>query len=202
MATAAFRVRHHLCHSKSNQGTSTSRHLVVYSLPNYQLLKTFFPDEDILLIEEKEERKAGEWTLFFNGAANSKESGVGAIFYSLDDVSIPISRRLALYCTNNVAEYEACIAGLREAIILNMKRLQVFGDSQLIINQTNGDWKTKDKKLIPYHVYLENLTEKFEVITFSYMPQAKNQFTDTLTTLASMPEIARGTVEWEVTFEL
>ncbi|XP_058103453.1 uncharacterized protein LOC131247025 [Magnolia sinica] len=101
-----------------------------------------------------------------------------------------------------LAEYEACIAGLREAIILNVKKLRVFGDSQLIMNQTNGDWKTKDEMLIPYHVYLENLTEEFEEITFSYMPRTKNQFADSLATLASMLEIPEGVAKWELTVEL
>ncbi|XP_058099757.1 uncharacterized protein LOC131244119 [Magnolia sinica] len=83
-----------------------------------------------------------------------------------------------------------------------MKKLRVFGDSQLIINQTNGDWKTNDEKLIPYQVCLENLTEEFEEITFSYMPRAKNQFADALSTLASMLKIPKGVVEWELTLEL
>ncbi|XP_058106356.1 uncharacterized protein LOC131249571 [Magnolia sinica] len=152
------------------KGQALADHLAAHSLLDYQPLKTFFPDEDILLIEEEEGRKVGEWTLFFDGATNSKGSGVGIILYSPNDIPIPKSRRLAFQCTNNIAEYEACIAGLRETIILNIKKLRVFGDSQLIINQTNGDWRTKDEKLIPYHVYLENLTKKFEKITFSYMP--------------------------------
>ncbi|XP_058076865.1 uncharacterized protein LOC131225354 [Magnolia sinica] len=71
------------------------------------------------------------------------------------------------------------------------------------VNQkTNGDWKTKDEKLIPYHIYLENLTEEFEEITFSYMLRTKNQFADALATLASMLEIPKGVVEWELTFKL
>ena len=101
-----------------------------------------------MLIENEEKKKKDEWTLFFDGASNAKGSGIGAILYSPDDVPIPISRRIAFECTNNMAEYEACIAGLREAIILGIKKLRVFGDSQLIINQTNGEWKTKDEKLI------------------------------------------------------
>ncbi|XP_058075818.1 uncharacterized protein LOC131224315 [Magnolia sinica] len=170
---------------KAIKGQVLADHLAAHSLPNYQPLKTFFPDEDILLIEEEEEMKAGEWILFFDGARNSEGSG-----------------RLVFQCTNNVVEYEACIAGIREAIILNVKKLRVFGDSQLIINQTSGDWKTKDEKLITYHIYLENLTEEFEEITFSYMPRAKNQFTDALATLASMLEIPKGVGKRELTVKL
>ncbi|XP_058087515.1 uncharacterized protein LOC131234599 [Magnolia sinica] len=187
---------------KAIKGQALADHLAAHSVPDYQPLKTFFPDEDILHIEEGEESKAGEWTFFVDGAANAKGSRVGAILYSPDNVPIPISRRLAFHCTNNVAESETCIAGLREAIILNMKRLWVFRDSQLIINQMNGDWKTKDEKLIPYHVYLENLIEEFEDITFSYMPRAKSQFADALATLTSMLEIPREITKWELIVEL
>ncbi|XP_058080634.1 uncharacterized protein LOC131228784 [Magnolia sinica] len=187
---------------KAIKGQALVDHLAAHFLPDYKPLKTFFPDEDILLIDEKEERKAGDWTLFFDGAANSKGSRVGTILYSPDDVSIPISRPLAFQCTNNVAKYEAFIAGLREAIILNVKKLRVFRDSQLIINQTNGDWIAKDEKLIPYHVYLKNLTVEFKEITFSYMPLAKNQFADGLATLASMLEIPKGVAESELIVEL
>ncbi|XP_058084609.1 uncharacterized protein LOC131232405 [Magnolia sinica] len=188
--------------TKVIKGQALADYLVAHSLPDYQPLKTFFFDENILLIEEEEEKKAGEWTLFFDGAANSKGSGVGVILYSPEDVPAPISRRLAFQCTNNMTEYEACIAGLREAIILNVKKLRVFGDSQLIINQINDDWRTKDEKLILYHIYLENLIEEFEEITFSHIPRIKNQFADALATLASMLEIPKGVAKWELTVEL
>ncbi|XP_058068754.1 uncharacterized protein LOC131218088 [Magnolia sinica] len=187
---------------KAIKGQALADHLAAHSLPDYQPLKTFFPDKDILLIEEGKDKKAEEWTLFFDGAANSKGSRVGAILYSPEDILVPISRRLAFQCTNNVGEYEACIAGLKEAIILNVRKLRVFGDSQLIINQINGNWRTKDEKLIPYHVYLENLVEEFNEITFSYMPRVKNQFVDALATLASMLEIPKGVAEWELTLKL
>ncbi|XP_058111607.1 uncharacterized protein LOC131254921 [Magnolia sinica] len=187
---------------KAIKWQALAEHLAAHSLPDYQPLKTFFPNEDILQIEEEEERKAGEWTLFFDEATNSKGSGVGAILYSPNDVPIAISRRLAFQCTINVAEYEACITGLREAVILNVKKLQVFGDSQLIINQINGDWKTKDEKPIPYYVYLENLIKEFNEIIFSYIAQVKNQFANALATLTSMLKIPKGVAEWELTVEL
>ncbi|XP_058068268.1 uncharacterized protein LOC131217370 [Magnolia sinica] len=186
---------------KAIKGQALADHLAAHSLPDYQPLKTFFPDEDILFLEG-EGAEADEWTLYFDGATNAKGSEIEAILYSSDDIPIPVSRRLSLGCTNNIVEYKACIAGLKEAIILGMKKLRVFGDSQLIINQTNGDWKTKDEKLIPYHIYLENLIDKFCKVTFTYMPRAKNQFADALATLASMLDIPKGATQWELTVEV
>ncbi|PKI35361.1 hypothetical protein CRG98_044238, partial [Punica granatum] len=54
-----------------------------------------------------------------------------------------------------------------------------------------GQWKTKDAKLVPYHEYLEKLAENFEKISFTYMSRIKNQFTDALATLASMVSITK-----------
>ncbi|XP_077242700.1 uncharacterized protein LOC143883237 [Tasmannia lanceolata] len=93
-------------------------------------------------------------------------------------------------CTNNMAEYEACIAGLEAAIALRIQDLDVFGDSILIICQTNGNWKTRDDKLIPYNTYLESLVRKFGNITFTHLSRTKNHFADALATLASMLDIS------------
>ncbi|PKI77691.1 hypothetical protein CRG98_001921 [Punica granatum] len=61
----------------------------------------------------------------------------------------------------------------------------------LTIFQTLGQWKTKDAKLVPYHEYLERLTENFEDISFTYTPLMNNQFADVLATLASMVSITK-----------
>jgi ribonuclease HI len=66
-------------------------------------------------------------------------------------------------CTKISAEYEACIAGLQAALELSVKCLEVYGDSLLIICQTQGKWKIKEEKKIPYHhAHNEGLKKKFE----------------------------------------
>ncbi|XP_057998105.1 uncharacterized protein LOC131177149 [Hevea brasiliensis] len=65
---------------------------------------------------------------------------------------IPIAVKLRFFCTNNIAEYSACITGASlKRPRLRIKKIDVYRDSSLIIFQTTGDWKTKDQKLIPYH---------------------------------------------------
>ncbi|PKI67542.1 hypothetical protein CRG98_012126 [Punica granatum] len=80
---------------------------------------------------------------------------------------------------------------LQAAIDLKVKELKVFGDSMLTIFQMLKQWKTKDPKLVPYHEYLEELTDSFEDISFTYTPRMKNQFADALATLASMRTLRR-----------
>ncbi|XP_077252462.1 uncharacterized protein LOC143891838 [Tasmannia lanceolata] len=128
--------------------------------------------------------------MYFDGAVNNRGQGIGAVLVSPKKEYIPISIKLQFECTNNMAEYEACIAGLEAALILKVQEIDVFGDSILIICQTNGNWKTRESKLIPYNFYLESLAKKFKNITFTHLSRTKNHFADALATLASMLDIS------------
>ena len=78
------------------------------------------------------------------------------------------------------------------ALAFDAYDLSVFGDSLLIISQIEGKWQARDAKLIPYQKCVSRLILKFQNITFAYLPQAQNQFTDALATLASMVKLSEG----------
>ncbi|RVW73062.1 Retrovirus-related Pol polyprotein from transposon 297 [Vitis vinifera] len=103
---------------------------------------------------------------------------------------IPRSVRLAFSdhhrLTNNIVEYEACITGLETALDLGIRQLEIHGDSNLVIKQTQGIWRTRDEKLKPYHAYLDLLIDRFDVLRYIHLPRAENQFADALATLASL----------------
>ncbi|XP_039173498.1 uncharacterized protein LOC120295942 [Eucalyptus grandis] len=130
-----------------------------------------FLDDRVLSVNED------SWKMFFDGACGQ---------------TISVAAKLIFPCTNNVAEYEACILGLQVAIEMGVAKLMVFGDSTLIILQTVGEWKTKDAKLLSYHKYLEDLVKEFDEISFEYLPRAHNQFADALATLSSMLQVTDG----------
>ncbi|KAK5771816.1 hypothetical protein PVK06_048060 [Gossypium arboreum] len=122
----------------------------------------------------------------FDGASNALGHGVGAVLVSPEGNHYPLTTRLNFFCTNNIAEYEACIMGLRAAIERNVKTLEVYGDSALVIYQIRGDWEVRDSKLIKYSDLVAELIKEFKEITFHYFPREENQLDDTLATLASM----------------
>ncbi|XP_058217385.1 uncharacterized protein LOC131328460 [Rhododendron vialii] len=93
---------------------------------------------------------------------------------------------------NNQAEYEACIIGIDAAIALGVEKLEVIGDSNLVVSQANGDWRVHGEKLKPYHRDLEELIRRFNKVTFTHIPRLKNQFADAFATLASMIELPVG----------
>ena len=86
--------------------------------------------------------------------------GVGIMLVSHTNQVIPIAYKLNFKCTNNMAEYEVLILGLKAILELKITNLVIYGDSQLIINQVNGCYDTKDEKLRHYQVVVLELLEQ------------------------------------------
>ncbi|WKA10500.1 hypothetical protein VitviT2T_028066 [Vitis vinifera] len=88
------------------------------------------------------------WLLYFDGAANQSRFGIGILLISPQGDHIPRSVRLAFFdhhrLTNNIVEYEACITGLETALDIGVRELEIHGDSNLVIQQTQGVWRTRD----------------------------------------------------------
>ncbi|XP_037492743.1 uncharacterized protein LOC119369886 [Jatropha curcas] len=154
--------------------------------------------------------KSGEIVTFrgssnFDGASNYHGNGVGVVFKTPCGEYIPIAVKLDFGCTNNEAEYEACIKGLEAALEKEIKILKVFGDSNLIVSQALRKWKIKEEHLIPYLQRLDELAQQFEDLSFHYLPRAKNQFADAadaLATLASMVNVGGDRVIRPLTVRL
>ncbi|XP_075633455.1 uncharacterized protein LOC142605914 [Castanea sativa] len=163
---------------KAIKGQAIAEYLEDQPLNDPELSESLFPIEDVML--------------YFDGATNSSENGVGAILVSPKGQQIPILVKLNFDCTNNVKEYDACIVDLQVALEFGANDLSVFGDSLLIISQIKGEWQAQDTKLILYQKCVNRLIPKFRDITFAYFPQAHNQFADALATLASMVKLSEG----------
>ncbi|XP_070015830.1 uncharacterized protein [Nicotiana sylvestris] len=151
----------------------------------YQPLRTYFPDEEVNSVEAIC-KDTHAWKMFFDGAVNTKGVGIGAIFISPTGQHYPATARLRFFYTINTAKYEACIMGINMAIDQNVEELLIMGDSDLIIRQAQGEWETRDVKLIPYKKYVEDLSKRFKSIEFRYIPRCHNELADALATLASM----------------
>ncbi|GLJ30929.1 hypothetical protein SUGI_0616100 [Cryptomeria japonica] len=142
---------------------------------------TNFLDESVFAFTS-----SNEWKLYFDGSHTKFGSGAGILFVTPQGDAIPKSYRITFQCTNNIAEYEALVTGLRVAIHWNISHLQVYGDSQLVIRQVNDDYETKDEKLIPYKHMVDFIKTKFTAIHFSQVPRMQNKSADAMATIASM----------------
>ena len=111
-------------------------------------------------------------------SGNPGPAGIGMALYSPDGTElqawgIPIGKT-----TNNVAEYQALIAGLKRALKLGITRLGVRSDSQLMVRQINGQYKVKNKKLKPLCRKARKLAERFESCDIQHVSRDENERVD------------------------
>jgi hypothetical protein len=90
------------------------------------------------------------WTMYFDGSVMKEGAGVGLVFILPLGVRMEYMVRLHFPASNNTAEYEALINGLRIAVELGIKRLKVRGDSELVVGQVMKDKICVDPKMVAY----------------------------------------------------
>ncbi|XP_070010605.1 uncharacterized protein [Nicotiana sylvestris] len=100
----------------------------------YEPLKMYFPDEEVSFVGEDIIEAYDCWRMFFNGVANFKVVGIGAVLVSEMGQNYLVSIKLRFPYTNNMAEYEACILGLNMAVDMNIQKLLVIGESDLLVH--------------------------------------------------------------------
>ena len=73
------------------------------------------------------------WILYFDGSKTLEGSGARCVLIDPEKNKNFLSCRLEFECTNNIAEYEALVQGLKKEIELKVKNLKVYGDSEIVV---------------------------------------------------------------------
>lgn len=94
--------------------------------------------------------------------------------------------------TNNVAEYNSVLLGLRCARSLGITKLRAQGDSELVVRQINGMYRVKEPRLKELFLLTKEATEEFEQVDISYIPRTKNRRADWLANKAMDSETSFG----------
>jgi ribonuclease HI len=106
--------------------------------------------------------------------------------FPLAQETIPLSYKLEFEATNNVAEYEALVLGLRAAKDMGIKEITVFGDAELIIQQIKNVYQAKHPRLRSYKNEVWDLIDSFfSAFNISFIPRGENTLADSLATSAS-----------------
>ena len=87
--------------------------------------------------------------------------------------------------SNNVAEYEALIHGLRVAKEIGIRRIECFGDSDLVIQQCSAIWDALDANMALYRFHVQQISGFFEGCEFKHIPRLENGAADILSKLGS-----------------
>ena len=131
----------------------------------------------------------GRWESFLDGASNSKGSGAGIVLVSPKGLVLEQAIRLKFSASNNEAEYEVLMIGLKTAKKLDASHLQVFCDSQLVANQISGEYQNRDGRMAVYLTIAQSLLSKFDSIHVAQIGREHNSHADILAKLATALEM-------------
>jgi ribonuclease HI len=125
------------------------------------------------------------WKLFFNGLSCAEGQGVGVILVSPRWAVLEQSVRLEYFCTNNQAEYEAILLGLQIFNSMDVKSVETFGDSLLVVQQIVDMFQCFNESL---NVYLDKclkIIALFDDFTMQHVSRDENTLMNDLAQQAS-----------------
>jgi ribonuclease HI len=135
------------------------------------------------------EEAPGLWVMHFDGAFNLPDAGAGVVLTSPSGDKLFYAIQLCFKpehkVSNNIAEYEGLLAGLRAANALGIKRLVIKGDSQLVVNFSNKCYTPKDEHMSAYLEEHRMMEKCFQGLKLKHIPRGENAEADEIAKHAS-----------------
>ena len=124
--------------------------------------------------------------LMFDGGSRGNPGlcGAGYVIYKDNVVIKKYGKVVSEKNTNNYAEYMALVLGLDEAIKLGIKNILIQGDSKLVINHLQGNYKCKSDNLIKLYNNSKEILKKFTNYKLEHILRNKNTVADKLANIA------------------
>ncbi|XP_050256370.1 uncharacterized protein LOC126701950 [Quercus robur] len=135
--------------------------------------------------EEGTTDEVDKWTIQTDGSSAQKRGGVGVVITTPDGEVMKYGVQLEFPATNNEAEYEGILTGLRLGKALGAKNLLVQSDSKLVIGQISGEYEAKEERMQKYLKLTRQLTQEFDTVDFVQIPGNQNIEADEVSKLAS-----------------
>ena len=115
------------------------------------------------------------WSMYFDGSCTKTNAGAGVWITNTESQHTEcISCKLKFQCSNNIAEYESLLLGLHLLKRLGAKKINVYGDSELIIRQVNGEYNANHPRLRVYRNDVMDLLKTFEDSKLIFVPRKRN----------------------------
>jgi ribonuclease HI len=125
------------------------------------------------------------WTMYFDGSLVKTGACASLLFVSPLGRHVRYVIRLHFPASNNVAEYEALVNGLRIAIELGVRHLDARGNPQLVIDQVMKNSHCRDRKMEVYCDEVRRLEDKFYGLELNHVARRYNKTVDELAKIAS-----------------
>jgi ribonuclease HI len=143
------------------------------------------------------------WTIHCDGAWCHAGAGAAAIITSPTGVKHRYATCLSFAlesdrCTNNIAEYEAVILGLRKLRALSVTTCIVKTDSKVVAGQVEKEYSAKDPALMQYLTAVRSLERQFKGFTLQHVDRARNEEADALAKAAARGETLSSDVFYHI----
>jgi ribonuclease HI len=125
------------------------------------------------------------WVMYFDGSLNLEGAGAGVLLISTTGEQLKYVLQIFWKVSNNEVEYEALLHGLRLVASLGIKRLLVYGNSVVVINQVNKSWDRNKENMDAYYLEVRKLENKFYGLEFHHVVRDNNVAADVLSKLGS-----------------
>lgn len=122
--------------------------------------------------------------MYVDGASNSRGARAGIVLLSPIGILHKSTLSIRFPASNNEAEYEALISGLKVAKALGIDELVVYNDSHLVVNKLTEEYEAQDERMQPYLSSAIRLAKNFKAICIEHISREQNLHADTLTGLA------------------
>jgi ribonuclease HI len=123
--------------------------------------------------------------MYFNSSLKLGGGGAGVLFISPRGERLKYVLQILSEVSNNEAKYEALLHGLRLAISVGIKRLLIYGDSLLVVQQVNKKWDINKDTMDAYVMELCKLEKKFSGLEIHHVVRDNNVDADVLAKLGS-----------------
>jgi ribonuclease HI len=138
------------------------------------------------------------WCMNFDGSKMLGGLGAGVILTSPKEDKLQYVLQMHFRTSNNIAEYEALVHGLKLAKEIGIQRILCFGDSDLVVHQVSGEWDAKDANMASCRFYVQQLCGFFEGCEFHHVPRANNDEADRLSKIGSTKQDIPARVSLEI----
>ena len=125
------------------------------------------------------------WVMYFDDSLKLDGGSTGVLFLSPKGEQLKYVFQILFMVSNNEAEYEALLHGLRLAVSLGVKRLLVYGDSLLVVQQVNKEWDINKDTMDAYVEEIRKLENKFSGLEIHHVDRDNNVGADVLSKLGS-----------------
>jgi ribonuclease HI len=136
--------------------------------------------------------------MHFDGSKLLGGLGASVVLTSPKGDKLQYVLQMHFRASNNVAEYEALVHGLKMAKQIGIRRILCFGDSDLVTHQVSGDWDARDANMASYRFYVQQLSRFFEGCEFHHVPRANNDEADRLSKIGSTKQDIPAGVSLEI----